>query len=297
MNWTLPTWVVISPPPPRPFYSFPLRRSEMGCGWQGFNFAYFCGVLLSFYFSKTTKTFMFTGESSTKNKLFHRYLTTTRYVQKWYEGDVWDVNDSAQRTLSIVRSMHTRVTKKMTCLNDGGVYISQWDMVLGQWAFVGPIVLFRSLVGLHGWTNDDYDAILHFWRTIGYLLGIEDKLNLRHGSYNQVVTSCKKLLHKDYKQGVEKVDPISVAMEKNVTEAMSMVEPSYTWPALATYIYELVGLPCPVDMCIIDKICYSLIHFMMTYLIKFHRFRICENKLTRWKINSVERKDLQLMEK
>ncbi|GBN72005.1 hypothetical protein AVEN_181434-1 [Araneus ventricosus] len=220
---------------------------------------------------------MFTGESSTKNKLFHRYLTTTRYVQKWYEGDVWDVNDGAQRTLSIVRSMHTRVATKMSkrCRR---LYISVGYGSESK-VFCSTIVLFRSLVGLHGWTNDDNDAILHFWRTIGYLLGIEYKLNLCHGSYNQVVTPCEKLLHKDYKPVVEKVDSISVAMAKNITEAMSMVEPSYTWPALATYIYELVGLPCPVDMCIIDKICYSLIYFMMTYLIKFHR--ICVNKLTR----------------
>ncbi|GBN84397.1 hypothetical protein AVEN_180561-1, partial [Araneus ventricosus] len=57
--------------------------------------------------------------------------------------------------------MHTRVAKKMAALNDGIVYISQWDMVLSQWSFVGPVVLFRSLVGLHGWTDDDYDAIIH----------------------------------------------------------------------------------------------------------------------------------------
>ncbi|GBN07522.1 hypothetical protein AVEN_252896-1 [Araneus ventricosus] len=90
----------------------------------------------------TTKTFMFTGESRTKNKLLHRYLTTTRYVQKWHEGDVRDVNDSAHRTLSIIRSMHARVGKKMADLDDGVVYISQWDMVLSQWSFVGPIALF-----------------------------------------------------------------------------------------------------------------------------------------------------------
>ncbi|GBO35661.1 hypothetical protein AVEN_190977-1 [Araneus ventricosus] len=126
---------------------------------------------------------------------------------------------------------------------------------------------------------------------------MEDKYNLCQGNYNQVVTACEKVLHKDYQPVVEKADPISVAMAKNVTEAMSMVEPSYTWPALATYIYELVGLPCPVHMGIIDSICYSLIHFMMTYLIKFGSIRVFVNKLTRWKLNAGERKDLQLMEK
>ncbi|GBM16834.1 hypothetical protein AVEN_9413-1 [Araneus ventricosus] len=226
---------------------------------------------------------------NTKNKLLHRYLTTTGCIQKWYEGNAWDINDTAHRTLSFVRSMHTRVGNKMATLNDGIVYISQWDMVLSQLSFVGPIVLFRSLVGLHGWTTNGYDAIIHFWRTIGYLLGIEDKYNLCQGNYNQVVAACEKLLHEDYKPVVEKADRVSVAMAKNVTEAMSMVEPSNTWPALATYIYELVGLPCPVDVGIIDNICYSLIHFMMTYLIKFGSVRVSVNKLTRWKLNAGER--------
>ncbi|GBN51223.1 hypothetical protein AVEN_258850-1 [Araneus ventricosus] len=240
---------------------------------------------------------MFTGKSSTKNKLLHRNLKATKSVQKWYEGDVWDVNDSAHQTLTIARSMHARVGKKMASLNDGVVYMSQWDMVLGQWAFVGPIVLCPSLVGLHGWTNDDYDAIFHFWRTIGYLFGIEDKYNLCQGSYNQILTACEKILHKEYKPVVEKSDPISVVLAKNSTEAMSMIVPLYTWPALATYIYELVGLPCPVEVGVIDNICYSLIHFMMTFLIKFDRVRVCVNKWTRWKIKAAERKDLQFMEK
>ncbi|GBM81622.1 hypothetical protein AVEN_82350-1 [Araneus ventricosus] len=230
-------------------------------------------------------------------KLFHRNLKGTKCVQKWYEEDVWDVNDSAHQTLTIARSMHATVGKKMAALNDDVVYISQWDMVLGQWAFVGPIVLCPSLVGLHGWTNDDYGAILHFWRTIGYLLGIEDKYNMCQGSYNQVRTACEKMLHKEYKPVLEKADPISVALAKNSTKAMSMVIPLYTWPAFAAYIYKLVGLPCPVEMGIFDNICYSLIHFMMTFLIKFDTVRVCVNKLTRWKLKAAERKNLQLMEK
>ncbi|CAL1270238.1 unnamed protein product [Larinioides sclopetarius] len=265
--------------------------------FAGINFGHFCGLLLSFYFTKNIKTLMSTGESSTKNSLFHRYLMTVRHVQKWYEGDVWDANDYAHRSLSIVRSMHARVGKKMAALNDGVVYVSQWDMAVTQWAFIGPIVMFRSLVGIHGWTDDDYDAILHFWRTIGYLLGIEDKYNLCQGSYSQVLAACEKLLHKDYKPLVEKADPISVSMAKNVTEAMSMMDQLFTWPALATYIHELVDLPCPVDMGIIDNICYSLMHFVMTYLIQFDRVRVFMNDFTRWKLKAAERKDLQLMEK
>ncbi|GFY44299.1 DUF2236 domain-containing protein [Trichonephila inaurata madagascariensis] len=180
------------------------------------NFGHLCGLLLSFYFTKNIKALLSTGESCSKNSLFHRYLMTIRHIQKWYEGNVWDVNDPAHRSISIVRSMHARVGQKMAALNDGIVYVSQWDMAITQWAFVGPIVLFRSRVGLHGCSDEDYDAVIHFWRTIGYLLGIEDKYNLCHGTYDQVVKACERVLHKEYKVRMIEADPLSVRMGKSV---------------------------------------------------------------------------------
>ncbi|GIY33764.1 DUF2236 domain-containing protein [Caerostris darwini] len=261
------------------------------------NFGHLCGLLLSFYFTKNIKTLLSTGESSTKNSLFHRYLMTVKHVQKWYEGNVWDVNDPAHKSLSIVRSMHARVGKKMASLQDDVVYVSQWDMAVTQWAFVGPLVLFRSRIGLHGCSDTDYDALIHFWRTIGYLLGIEDQYNLCQGNYNQVVATCESLLHKEYKVRLSKADPSSVGMARSVVEALSMMDHLLTWPSLSNYIHELAGIPCPDSMGIIDWICNNFMRFMMLHLCQYPKIRLMFNDLTRWRLVKGEKKDLELMAK
>ncbi|GFU56867.1 DUF2236 domain-containing protein [Trichonephila clavipes] len=259
------------------------------------NFGHLCGLLLSFYFTKNIKTLLSTGESGTKNSLFHRYLMTIRHIQKWYEGNVWDVNDPAHRSISIVRSMHARVGQKMAALNDGIVYVSQWDMAVTQWAFVGPLVLFRSRVGLHGCSDEDYDAVIHFWRTIGYLLGIEDKYNLCHGTYDQVLKACERVLHKEYKVRIIEADPLSVRMGKSVVEAMHMMDELLTWPSLSTYIHELADIPCPDTMGLVDWICHNLMRFMILYVLKVERCRLMFNDLVRWRLDKADQKDLELM--
>lgn len=260
------------------------------------NFSHLCGLLLSFYFSKNVKTLRSTGESETKFNLFHRYLATIRHVQKWYEGDVWDPKDSAHKSLAKVRSMHSRVANKMAALNDGIVYVSQWDMAVTQWAFVGPMVLFRSKVGLHSCTEEQYESLIHFWRVIGYLLGIEDQYNLCTGDYEQVVAACKSLLDKEYKDHVVIADPSSVSMGKNVIAAMSMIDPLLTWPSMSNYIHELVGVPCPETMGYTDWLFNSLMKFMMVFVLQFPFPRAVFNDFTRWRLNMADKQDLEFSE-
>ncbi|XP_015905871.2 uncharacterized protein [Parasteatoda tepidariorum] len=259
------------------------------------NFSHLCGLLLSFYFTKNIKTLRSTGESDTKLSLFHRYLQTVRHIQKWYEGNVFDINDPAQRSLSIVRNMHARVGKKMSALNDGIVYVSQWDMAVTQWAFVGPMVLFRSRVGIHGCSEEDYDALIHFWRAIGFLLGIEDQFNLCHGDYPQVVSACKSLLTKEYKVRVADASPVSVNMGKSVVAAMSEMQEALTWNSISTYIHELVGLPCPDSMGFIDYVCHYLTKFIMLFALRNSTFRQLFNDFSRWKLDVADKKDIKFM--
>ncbi|KFM80476.1 hypothetical protein X975_09063, partial [Stegodyphus mimosarum] len=258
------------------------------------NFSHLCGLLLSFYFSKNIKILLSTGESSSKTALLHRYLMTIRHIQKWYEGDVWDVNDPAHRSLATVRSMHARVAKRMAARNDGVVYVSQWDMAVTQWAFVGPMVLFKSRVGLHGCSDEDYKALIHFWRVIGYLLGIEDKYNLCDGNYEQIVSACQNLLEKEYKVRMSNPDPTSVNMAKNVVAAMSLIQDFLTWESMANYIHDLVDLPCPESMCLVDYVCHYFMRFMMLYVIQNDTARSLFNGFTRWKLDMAEKKDMEL---
>lgn len=252
------------------------------------NFSHLCGLLLSFYFSKNIKTLRSTGESETTRTLFHRYLATIRHIQKWYEGNVWDVNDPAHRSLATVRSMHAKVAAKMSTRKDGLVYVSQWDMAVTQWAFVGPMVLFPTRVGLHGCSSEEYEALIHFWRTIGYLLGIEDQYNLCDGTYEQAMAACKIVFKKEYRELVRAADPTSVDMAENVVGALSKIEGLLTWGSLSTYIHDLVDVPCPVKMNIVDRICYYVLQFVLVFLVQFPGPRAVFNDFFRWKLHKAE---------
>lgn len=252
-----------------------------------------CGLLLSFYFTKNIKTLRSTGESETKYTLFHRYLATVRHVQKWYEGDIWNPKDPAHKSLAAVRSMHAKVANKMAKLNDGVVYVSQWDMAVTQWAFVGPMVLFRSKVGLHSCTEEQYESLIHFWRVIGYFLGIEDKYNLCTGDYEQVLAACQSLLEKEYRDRIAIADPESVSMCKDVSAAMNMIDPVLTWESLSNYIHELAGLSCPYSMGYIDWLRNWATKLIMTYFLQFPSFRYLFNDFFRWRLEIADMRDLE----
>lgn len=59
-------------------------------------------------------------------------------------------------------------------------WMSQYDMAITQWAFVGPVILFPETYAINA-TDEMLDGFVHMWETIGYSLGIEDKFNFCQG--------------------------------------------------------------------------------------------------------------------
>lgn len=55
-----------------------------------------------------------------------------------------------------------------------GLRVSQKDMALTQFGFIGLMLLKKKELAIVG-TEEDERSIVHFWRTIGYFLGIQDK--------------------------------------------------------------------------------------------------------------------------
>lgn len=55
-----------------------------------------------------------------------------------------------------------------------GLRVTQKDMALTQFGFLGMLVVRKKELALTG-TEEDEMAIVHFWRVVGYMLGIQDK--------------------------------------------------------------------------------------------------------------------------
>lgn len=62
---------------------------------------------------------------------------------------------------------------------DGNSYrptnMNQSEMAATQSGFVSLVILYPERFGIHGASDDDLDAFCHLWRSIGYLLGVEDE--------------------------------------------------------------------------------------------------------------------------
>lgn len=259
------------------------------------NFGHLCGLLLSFYFTKNIKTLRSTGASDSPAALFRRYLSTVRHVRGWYEGDVWAPGHPARASLAAVKAMHARVAARMqqrrtSADADVGVYVSQWDMAVTQWAFVGTLVLFKGNVGLHGVSDADVEALVHFWRGVGWLLGIEDEYNLCAGGLDDVEEACRAMLKEEYVVRVRESNPESLSMIRGVVSALSMLDPTLSPPAMIAYCRGLVGLPPKEAMTWGDWVCHGLTSLVMRHALRFETPRRALNALTRWRLDAADRK-------
>ncbi|XP_037072149.1 uncharacterized protein LOC119093310 isoform X2 [Pollicipes pollicipes] len=116
------------------------------------------------------------GKSATRETAFLRYLETVRMVIGWYRGDVFHTEQRSGRRMRTVDGRHSRAFRHAAAAGAGRP--SQYDMVLTQWAFCGYALLREGpetgLLLRPGYL----DGLAHFWRCVGYRLGIPDSLNM-----------------------------------------------------------------------------------------------------------------------
>jgi len=90
-----------------------------------------------------------------------------------------------------VRKRHCTAARKARKAGFGP--ISQLDMVLTQFAFMGFGLLVPEKLGLSG-SPEEQEGFIHFWRTVGHLLGIEDRSGISVRARNLSTTWVFSLL-------------------------------------------------------------------------------------------------------
>ena len=77
------------------------------------------------------------------------------------------------KSIMKVRSKHNSASKR--CSSVGIVEITQAQMAVGQFGFMGYIVSRSEEVGIYNSSDEDMEAFVHVWRVIGYIMGMEDR--------------------------------------------------------------------------------------------------------------------------
>lgn len=75
--------------------------------------------------------------------------------------------------MMLVKNKHNYASKK--CVQVGLGRITQKDMAITQFGFMGYAVFQSEKVGLYHIDYEDLRAFIHVWRVVGYVMGTEDR--------------------------------------------------------------------------------------------------------------------------
>lgn len=116
-----------------------------------------------------------TRRSSSVFTAYKRYLSTLLHTISWFEHEL-KPGSMSWRSLYAVRSRHVKASLASNAKGTG--VVSQRDIALTQFGFIGFSVLKPDFFGIRQLGDGDWQAYNHFWRVIGYMIGLDDRYNI-----------------------------------------------------------------------------------------------------------------------
>ncbi|KAL0124551.1 hypothetical protein PUN28_006416 [Cardiocondyla obscurior] len=150
-----------------------------------------CGLVSLLSISTILDVVMFTKKSGTPCLAYRRYAETILHTFVWHEKDPNGKPNEFLESLKIVRRKHCVAFKRST---EAGVHKpSQLDMALAQFGFIGYSIISEDYLGIKT-TPEEMEGVVHLWRVIGSMLGMDDKFNLCTGTVEETRALCQRLL-------------------------------------------------------------------------------------------------------
>ena len=112
-----------------------------------------------------------TKGSSSSFTAYRRYMQTIFHTLAWFRSDIKPGTRSCE-SIEAVRKMHM-ISSRSAHLAKVGI-ISQKDLAITLFGFMGFTVITKDKVGMHA-TEQDIEDYCHFFRVLGYLTGIKDE--------------------------------------------------------------------------------------------------------------------------
>ena len=125
-------------------------------------------------------------------------------------------------------------------------YFNQFDMAEIQFHFVGVLILKPHKFGAVYVSDDDLSGFIHFWRCIGYLLGIEDRFNFCHQDDLHFTRQLSRLfLEKLVKPSFKHVSIEYEHMGRAIIQGAKCYQPGMTFESIFVYGASAMDLQVP----------------------------------------------------
>ena len=107
--------------------------------------------------------------------------------------------------------------------------MTQYDMVLTQWAFLGPVLLKPDQFGISRKSQENLDGLRYIIYLVGQALGINDDLNLCSGNLQESKDYALEILENEIQTYMCLETDISREMSHNLLIGMKITNP-YIYP-------------------------------------------------------------------
>jgi len=187
------------------------------------------GLLSLMYIETIASVLSATKKSSSGVLNFKRYLSTLNHTVQWYRDLPSLIKSSAR-----VRVLHKQAAAVRK--------FSQFEMVVTQWAFVGPVLLWPDRLGVDRRTEKDIEGVLYVMMMVGRQLGISDEFNLCRGDLEQCTEYSRLLLEKIIKPSFNSPDASDLerVMSQYLLEGINILNPFISPPAFLLWSGDLI---------------------------------------------------------
>lgn len=121
-------------------------------------------------------------------------------------------------------------------------WISQSAMCFVQWAFAGLVVTYPQKFGVHRAKKDDLEAFAHFWRALGYMLGIKDEFNIFTGDLETVRGRTKSIINLVIKPALKEVTPEWEYMSRCLVDGGNFFAKGINFESVILYAFHVISL-------------------------------------------------------
>nr|XP_015837413.1 PREDICTED: uncharacterized protein LOC655780 isoform X2 [Tribolium castaneum] len=200
----------------------------------------FLGLLSVLSIPSIVRILIYTKMSGSPLTAYRRYLSTVFHMVIWYQSDFTPGSKLWQSVIE-VKDKHNSVSKR--CCNAGLGRINQKDMALTQFGFMGYALAFRDKIGLHDAKEEELKALVHVWRVVGYVMGIEDRFNICRDSVEETSEICRILADQIFRPAIERKDKDFIEMATHLSDGMWAMNPTLNAKIYLNLVYRLLQSP------------------------------------------------------
>ncbi|KAK2576547.1 hypothetical protein KPH14_005223 [Odynerus spinipes] len=160
--------------------------------------------------------------------------------------------------------------------------INQTDMSFTLFGFMGIIVLFPNEFGVYSESDEGLENFCHLWRSIAYLLGVEDDANFCRGSLEDVKRRSREYIDIVVKSDFQRIRPQWEHMSRCIINGFGYFFPVPSFEVTLLRVADLLSIEMPglyASLSYWNRIRYIMNKFLFRYGLRFAFIRNIANKV------------------